>query len=220
MEKLRYIYCITDLENGKTYIGQRTIPKGLTYETDPYKGSGKLLWLAYEKRGFENFKKDCLIIGNFTKEQINRFERCAIYFQRLIGKAEYNLADGGDGGDTSKFVNYQNVSQALKKAHSEGRVLTKRGKWNKFDNTKGKHWKMPEGHQKGERNSNFGKKQSTETKLKVKATRTKNQLDRYEKIELYLKENDFTRKDFPTIGERFGVSYKTVERVWKERISK
>lgn len=49
--QLRYIYQITNLVNGKTYVGQRTLTNGRTFETDTYRGSGKLLQKAYKNTG-------------------------------------------------------------------------------------------------------------------------------------------------------------------------
>ena len=94
---LRYIYEIKNLINGKTYIGQRTVPKGKKLTEDNYFGSGILITRAEQKYGIENFEKTIILKGNFTKKEINRFEVCMIASQRLIGKAEYNIAKGGEG---------------------------------------------------------------------------------------------------------------------------
>lgn len=46
-----YIYLTTNLINERKYIGQHT-----SSEFDPnYKGSGKILWQAINKYGWDNF---------------------------------------------------------------------------------------------------------------------------------------------------------------------
>lgn len=220
-ERIRYIYCITNLVNGKTYFGQHTLTEGRTFETDTYRGSGELLWKAYEKYGKENFKRTCIIQGHFSKEQINRFERCMIACQRLCGKAEYNLANGGDGGDLSQFINYDSeeyhlhLSQSIQKAFAEGRMTG----WKKHDNygTKGKHFKKKRGSAVGERNSQYGKPRSEETKRKISEALRKFRNELHNKIKDELsKLEKVDRKVYYEIGKRYNVSYKTVERIHKK----
>lgn len=88
------IYRITNLINGKTYIGQHKYKK----LNDSYMGSGKHLKSAKAKYGIENFKKDILVFGIVRKDFIDLLEKEYIKFYRSIGKAEYNIADGGMGG--------------------------------------------------------------------------------------------------------------------------
>ena len=177
---MRYIYCITNLLNGKTYFGQRTLKKDHTINSDLYYGSGKLIKEAQKEYGLENFKKEILISGEFTKEEINRFERCIIACQRICGKAEYNLANGGDGGDLFKFIDYSKINhfgngERLQKWWKEHPLeRSKRS----FDNFKGKHHseetkkKMSDANKenhKGSKNSQFGTHWYTNGEVNVKA---------------------------------------------------
>ena len=90
-----YIYRITNLVNGKTYIGQHKY-KALD---DNYMGSGKHLKSAQTKYGIENFKKDILVFNVANKEHADSLEKTFIAFEReKVGiKNCYNIADGGEG---------------------------------------------------------------------------------------------------------------------------
>ena len=87
------IYRITNLINGKTYIGQHKYKK----LDDSYMGSGTLIKRAIKKHGMENFKKEILYSRIQYRETADDMERFAIAKERAIGKAEYNLANGGEG---------------------------------------------------------------------------------------------------------------------------
>ena len=88
------IYKITNNINNNTYIGQH---KCIDID-DGYMGSGVLLQRAKIKYGIENFSKEILAIC-YSKEICNILEKQYILLYRSIGKAEYNMASGGDGGN-------------------------------------------------------------------------------------------------------------------------
>ena len=106
-----YIYRITNLVNGKTYIGQHKYRK----LNDSYMGSGIRIKRAIKKYGIKNFKKEILYSNIQYKETVDDMERFAIAKERAIGKAEYNIADGGAGGGC-KGIKF---SEAHKKKISE-----------------------------------------------------------------------------------------------------
>lgn len=96
-----YIYLITNKVNDKTYIGQRKCPANKFPEQDiGYMGSGKIILQSREKYGIENFSKEILAVAE-TQENIDILERVFIALYRQAGKAEYNIANGGSGGNGS-----------------------------------------------------------------------------------------------------------------------
>jgi hypothetical protein len=86
------IYKITNLINGKIYIGKHT-----TNDIhDSYMGSSKILNLAFKKYGIENFKKEILYIFD-SEEEMNKMERFLINEEFVKRKDAYNLNLGGAG---------------------------------------------------------------------------------------------------------------------------
>lgn len=93
MKKEYYIYQVTNLINGKKYIGQH-----YGKLNDLYLGSGVKLVKAIKKYGKANFKKEILEIC--SKENIDQKEKDYIKkFNAVEDPQYYNLADGGQLGD-------------------------------------------------------------------------------------------------------------------------
>jgi hypothetical protein len=98
-----YIYKIINKLNGKWYIGKHN-------GSDPnYMGSGKLLKQAYKKYGIENFEK-VILETCATDEELNLKEVEWMNTTNALSDPKcYNLAEGGTGGDRSKFIPYDKI---------------------------------------------------------------------------------------------------------------
>ena len=92
-----YIYVIQNLINYKIYVGKS---KKINNKEN-YFGSGVVINKAIKKYGKENFHKSILISSITSEIKLNILEKFYIKLfnsqDRLIG---YNIADGGDGGNT------------------------------------------------------------------------------------------------------------------------
>ena len=127
-----YIYRITNKVNNKTYIGQHKYKK----LNDRYMGSGILLAKAKRKYGFENFEKEILYSRIQYKETADAMERFAIAKERALGKAEYNIADGGEG--SAGFHHTDETRRRLSESH-KGNHPSEETKRKLSEAHKGKH---------------------------------------------------------------------------------
>lgn len=86
--KYGYVYKITNLINGKTYVGQRKIVRDKSWED--YYGSGKLIQQAISKYGKENFSKELVSYAD-SQDELSELENEAITMFKSKGACEYNL---------------------------------------------------------------------------------------------------------------------------------
>jgi hypothetical protein len=88
-----YLYEVTNLVNGRTYIGQH-ITDDLE---DGYLGSGKALKSAIKKYGRDKFKKEILLFAR-NEQALNILEMMAVTPEFCAKKDNYNLKEGGNSG--------------------------------------------------------------------------------------------------------------------------
>ena len=90
-----YVYIVTNLMNGKKYIGKRSCKCKI--EKDSYMGSGYALARAKRKYGVENFEKKILLVCD-TEEEAYEEEKKAIELVRAWENTMYyNISGGGAG---------------------------------------------------------------------------------------------------------------------------
>lgn len=182
MQQYHYVYKITNLLNGKIYIGKHSTSK----IDDEYMGSGLLLDRAIKKHGIENFKKEIIQFFD-TSEDAFLFEKSLVTEEFVNSSETYNMMTGGHGGWYS--VNYtdeekarinkqksgsislkkqwqdpvlrekmlKRTSETTKRLHKEGRLHAPDWTGKKHrDETKEKIGKANAISQSGERNSQYG----------------------------------------------------------------
>lgn len=164
------VYKITNNINKKIYIGaHRTLDLN-----DGYMGSGELIIKAIKKYGLDNFTKEYIAIFNNVEEMF-KMESLLVGGDFIKRSDTYNLKEGGNGGDTSKFVPYddpsykEKIGNARKKFLKENPEIFKElcknlkiwgngsflGKHH-TEETKKKIGEKNSKHQEGEKNSQYG----------------------------------------------------------------
>ena len=179
-----YIYKTTNLVNGKIYIGQHKAEK---YDKSYY-GSGKILKLAIDKYGIENFSNTVLCYCE-SKKELDKLERQLIkQYNSTNSDIGYNIAKGGDGGDT-----FSNMSESDKLKRLENLRI------NGFFTTATKEQQSAMSKKSWEtRRKNGNDKFSEDSKLKMRnshlgKTLTKEQIDKSVKSRKGYKHSEETK---------------------------
>lgn len=154
------IYIITNLVNGKTYIGKsNNIKRRFSEHRNLNKESNKSLLFAYKKYGIENFSFDVLEICDIS--ELN--EREMFWIEKL--NPEYNRTRGGDGNfgrilsDESKEKLRRAGKRIWESKTEEEKAAFKR---TNLSGPKQGH-AVSKATREKLRNANIGKKQSKET---------------------------------------------------------
>ena len=167
-EKTYYIYKITNIVNGKIYVGKSKNPidKRLVnhfWTSEHRQDSGVAIHNAIRKYGKENFKIEeidrCNTIDELNKKEIYWIEKLHAR-DKDIG---YNIAKGGEGGIGGPMFAGHTHSEETRRMMSQNRQGEKNSNYgNRWKRTSS--MKYPDIH--GENNPMYGKKQSEESKEK------------------------------------------------------
>lgn len=106
------IYKITNLINGKIYIGQTK------YKDKEYFGSGLKIRRAIKKYGLVNFKKEIIEYCSSKKDMDEKEKKWILILKTTDPEIGYNIADGGQGGNLGLKVKMKK-SESLKSYHQK-----------------------------------------------------------------------------------------------------
>ena len=177
-----YIYCTTNLVNGKIYIGQKRSAKFLE---NSYLGSGKLIRQAIEKYGVNNFSVKLLEEVQYKDDMDSREIYWISYYNATNRNIGYNISEGGNVNRTMVGPNNpmygkthsDKTKQHLKDVwkHRTGRKHTDQEKENISKALKGRKitW-IDKISENAKINPNYGmknKRVSDETKTKLSTKR-------------------------------------------------
>jgi group I intron endonuclease len=177
------IYKITNLCNGKNYIGQSVDIERRWREHKCPSMRNKNIYIqnAFKKYGIENF--DFEVLQECTKEELNELEIKYITELKTQGKAEYNIAAGGSGNSNQYKTEEEMkiIGEKISKAKI-GKKMSEESKRKMSETRKGR--KVSDETKEKIRNSNLGRKFSDETKEKIRklATGRKHTEETKEKI--------------------------------------
>lgn len=162
-----YIYITTNLVNNKRYIGKRKWNAKI--DEDTYLGSGTIFVQAVRKYGKSNFLKEVLYVAN-SENELNEKEKYYIdKYNAIESKQFYNLAEGGNGGNTWKGLSEHRKNEIKKKISKSltGVPQPSRGLPGPLNPMYKKGYLF-----KGELNHMYGKTHSEKTREKIRKKAT------------------------------------------------
>lgn len=113
------IYCIENTENGMQYVGKTKLDVDDRFKIHINNSKSKSVNKTYLYSSFVNYGVDKFIVflleDNISNDEINQKEIFWISELNTFAPNGYNLTKGGDGGDTSKSINFIN---SMKKYHN------------------------------------------------------------------------------------------------------
>lgn len=130
-EKYHYLYQITNIANGKIYVGIHST----TNLNDGYSGSGKVIIRAIEKSGEENFIKEIKCFYK-NREELAKAENEIVNEEFIKDENTYNLVIGGgmrDRWSDESFCSY--MSETMKEywkdeEYRNSHIEILKGNWN------------------------------------------------------------------------------------------
>jgi len=132
---MRYIYITTNVVNGKSYIGQRKVPKAKTALTDGYLGSGTYLLKDIKKYGKSCFFK-VILHECITQKEADFLEIQEITKRDATNdkKRYYNISKGGQYSRSEEHSEI--TSEYMKKFYSskKGKIAMKKALTTKREN--------------------------------------------------------------------------------------
>ncbi|QNH71859.1 hypothetical protein P9VFCI_079 [Rhizobium phage P9VFCI] len=107
-----FVYIVTNLINGKRYIGRR---KGNHEVDDGYRGSGLIVKAAHKVYGIENFSRKILEVCSTPEELEEREKHWIKEYDAVKDPSFYNLSPGGKiGGRSHGYVMTQETRMKIR----------------------------------------------------------------------------------------------------------
>lgn len=147
-----FIYITTNNINNRKYIGQRKYYGNW----QNYLGSGTILKNAIKKYGANNFTIE-IIDRCYSKDELNKREKYWInHYNAIDDRLFYNIAKGGNGGDTYSGLSEEQLNIIKQKINRNGEHNPMFNKKHKNETKNKMSIKAKERLKTKENNPNFG----------------------------------------------------------------